>query len=164
MKKTRLLVALLLIAALALSLAACSKKTPATVEQFQNEVKERGYEEVVIDLDTVDETTRATIDQVSAAMKLVDDNPSCSARFYVAKNENSAKNLFAGIKPLAENTAEGGVKTQAEVNLRNYNYYRVKGDSMICVLARIDNTLLYLQADNALEDEVDDIVKTLGYK
>ena len=35
---------------------------------------------------------------------------------------------------------------------------------MICVLARIDNTLLYLQADNALEDEVDDIVKTLGYK
>ena len=164
MKKTRLLVALLLIAALALSLAACgSKKTPATAEQFQNEMKERGYEEIEIDMSTTDAQTRAAVEQVKAAVKMDGDNPSCVVRFYVAKSETNAQQLFAGTKPLAEETA-AGTKTQVETNLGNHSYYRVKGDSMICVLARIDNTLLYLQADNALEDEVDDIVKTLGYK
>ena len=101
MKKTRLLVALLLIAALALSLAACSKKTPATVEQFQNEMKERGYEEIEIDMSTTDEQTRAAVEQVKAAVKMDGDNPSCVVRFYVAKSETNAQQLFAGTKPLA---------------------------------------------------------------
>ena len=164
MKKTRLLVALLLIAALALSLAACgSKKTPATAEQFLNEMTKRDYEKIDVDLSTADKDTVEAVDKVNAAVKMDGDNPACVARFYVAKSDEKAQQLFAGTKPLAENTAEG-TKTQTEVNLGNYSYYRVKGDSVICVLARIDNTLLYLQADKALEDEVDDIVKTLGYK
>ncbi len=158
-KHYRYLTALLLLAAMMLSMSACGKKMPVSVGTFQETMQSLGYEEAVIDDDGSDIFEQ--LDEFTAAARQTDDS-TCVARFFVAKSEPAAISIFNGTRENADDLVSLP-RSNFEKNMGNYSSYRVKNGERDVLLARIDNTILYIIADKNMSDDVSEIAKTLGY-
>ena len=60
---------------------------------------------------------------------------------------------------------EYNVKTlTSEVFLENYNYYAFNSGDHYCMIARIDNTMLWCVANKTYREEIIQNIELLGYK
>ena len=164
MKKTRVLLAAVLMFAVLLSLSACKKRTPATVRQVQNEMIERGFEVEALepeDNGVPRPLKDAALDGV-VFIKLQEGTGRLLGTFAVFQTEDDAARAYDFYKAEAE-AAVTGVKTRLANELPHYEYLRVSDKTVQYTVIRVENTLLYLDADPAFFDEAKDVEKSLGY-
>ncbi len=167
MKKTRVLLAAVLMFAVLLSLSACKKRTPATVNQVRNELIERGFETEPMrpeDFRRIlpDPTAQAVSDGV-VFIKYQEGTGRLLGTFAVFQTEDDASRAYDYTKAEAEADVTG-VKTRLANELPHYEFLRVSAKTVQYTVIRVENTLLYLDAGPAFFDEADEIAQNLGYK
>ena len=133
----------------------CAKKEAISMETFIETMESKGYS-------LYDVTEQFADTYVSKAYIAIDKNEEYQIEFYIIDNESDAKYFFDYNKTLFEEEKEGKY-SETSVNLTNHNKYTLQSGSKYKTLSRIDNTVLYLNVNNAYKTTVQDLVKELGY-
>ena len=81
--------------------------------------------------------------------------------FIELDTDSSAKNMFASNQRIFQDTSSS--KVESSVSVANYSKYMVEVSGKYKVISRIDNTLVYVDADIKYKDDVNDLLKDLGY-
>lgn len=164
MKKTRVLLAAVLMFAVLLSLSACKKRTPAAVTTVRNEMIERGFETEALEPEgngVPRPLKDAALDGV-VFIKYQEGTGRLLGTFAVFQTEDDASRAYDYTKAEAE-AGVTGVKTRLANELPHYEYLRVSDKTVQYTVIRVENTLLYLDADPAFFDEAKDVEKSIGY-
>ena len=153
MKKTlRLPVVFFLILAL-FQLVACGGKTVVSLEDFNLLMEEKGY----VIKDATEQIALDTIRAISLAI-----NEDYQIEYYVFKDIGTAEAVFTQNKLLFEDNKTGGHIEQSR-SYGNNSYYSLISGGNYYVLSRVDNTMIYVVADDDYKKEIADTIKELGY-
>lgn len=149
-------VAVLFIAGIVIFIIMRSGKKAISIEKFEEIVTEKGYNIAGI----LGEQQKD--DTVVAAKAAVNNENTSLINFYILKDKEIAKKLYNENKSkLHQEQKEGD--TQTEMNNKNYESNALKSNGKYIYIARIDNTVIDLVANEVEEQKVKDIVKKLGY-
>jgi len=154
--KKRIVALLLSFAMIACTLAGCSPRTPTTIEAFTQTMEAEGFTMVDVTA-TTDTQGLAT----NVLLAINEDHRYQIELFILADNE-TGEGMFTYNKSYydSEYAAKSSV---TEIFTNNYNYYAFTAGGQFHVVTRIDNTLLYCDADSAYKDEIVDLIEKLGY-
>ena len=139
------------VCALMLLLAACSDKTPATLDDFKGAMEKAGYQIV----DASAQFDKGIAKSVTVAVK---DNG--QVEFFMLANEDNAIASFETNKSKLE-AKSGGVRSS--VSAGNYAFYNLTKDGIYYSVSRVGETMIYAEAPEAQKDEVSELVDSLGY-
>ena len=154
MKRLHKITVIVMMVMMLVGLTACSKKTAISVEEFNDTLESKGY--------TIEDATgQLAPDSITAISLALSDN--YQIEFYEFVDDRTATAVFQENKIIFERAADSGASAEITKNLMNYNYYSASTSSTFYMLAKIDNTMLYVEADVAYKDEIVEIVKELGY-
>lgn len=131
-------------------------KKAITIEKFEKIATEKGHRIVEVQ---IDEDYNDIITESKAAVK---EDDSYLIRFYVLKDNDSAKIFYNENKEEFSKDKKEEDKP-IEEGKKNYDSYTLKSDNQYSYVARIDNTVIRLKVAEALEQEVTDFLKKLGY-
>jgi len=155
MKKSIISFALALVLILSL-LTACSPKIPLTQAAFSDLTGQAGY---------TAEAGCSRFDAwgVTSSVVAADLVRGIAIEFYIFPSPDNAKGAFQ--EKRSELKALGGTwYSLVEGNYANYNTYRGTHDGIYYALSCIDDTLIYVETEEANKAAVDDMLKTLGYR
>jgi hypothetical protein len=151
--KKRIVLALVLVLT-ALLLVGCSAKKALTADEFKTKMEAEGFE-----VEDVTEQFGGAIEKCYVAMQKDGD---FQFEFFVAAEEDQAKQAYSQNKSDFEATkTNGSVETNKE--LANYGRYTLVNDGNYSVISRIDKTFLFLDAQSSYKDDINKVLKTLGY-
>ncbi len=153
MKKKILLITILITSLLFLT--GCGKKA-LTIEEFTSSFDTNKY--------TVGEYQNGQIDTVIDGIQrgAYITNGSYTIDFYILENTSKAEALFKDEKATFE-ASKDGKTIENSIKINNYESYELTTDLMYMYTCRIDNTLLYINANVEDKDEIKSLVKKLGY-
>lgn len=82
--------------------------------------------------------------------------------FYVVEKEDYAKEVFNKTKEefLADKT---GTYSEKSINGSNFSTYKLNSIGEYKYIAYVDNTIMYIKADSSNKENIDAIIKKLGY-
>lgn len=160
MKNIKCIIAIVLIAAFALTSVGCKKKTPATVDTFYEKTAEYGLQKTDLSLDGTD--LASVVKEKAFAFK-ENGEMLILCEFYIANSKSDASRIFSGTKDAAESFVSGA-RSSSSVDSGSYHYYRLANSEVVAVLVQVEDTILYIRADKVFESDADGIVKALGYK
>ncbi len=83
-------------------------------------------------------------------------------QFYELENDSYAKKLYNANKQQME-SEKNGTYIDSNVELINFNKYTLDTQGTYTVVSRIDDTIIYLNVNNEYKEEVNAILKKLGY-
>lgn len=151
MKKIKYLVFLILVPLL----AACSMKKEAIDEdQFIKIMKSEGFEVVNIE---------HQFEQYGYYEEvLVATNENYRIDFYELEDESYAKKLYNKNKQTIESGIEGKY-VNTDSDLINNSKYTLTNKGIYTVISRVDDTIIYLSVSSDYKNEVQEILKKLGY-
>ncbi len=154
MKRFHKFAALAMMMVMLVGLTACSKKTAISVEEFNDILESKGC--------TIEDATGQLAPESITAISLAlsDDY---QIEFYEFVDNETATAVFLENKTIFEGHTGSGASAEITKNIMNYSYYSVSTSSTFYMLAQIDNTMLFVEADVAYKDEIVEIVKELGY-
>lgn len=136
-----------------------TKKTAITVNDFCTKTSELGCEQIELEIE--DETLASIIKESAYVTKETPDGV-LLAEFYIANNSSSAQAIISGTKHAANDLCEDQ-QTSVSKSGSNFSYYKITNYNIVCILSNVDNTIVYIRADKALESEADEIIKAIGY-
>jgi len=155
MKRNKIFIALVSVVMLMCMLCGCSAKTAIDAETFTKTMEAENY--------TVTDVTSDTETNGLATSVLIAANDNYQIEFYVLTDNDTGESVFYNNQNLFDD--EHPTKTMSsEVSSGNYNYYAFNADGNFHMIARVDNTMLWCEADKAYKEEIVDLVKKLGYK
>lgn len=149
-----LLFSLLLVSVLLVT--GCGNKTAITSEDFKQKMEEKQY--------SVDDLTAMFDDSFNMNKVYVATNSDTTYQisFYELKDSDTAANFYEeNKKDLEDNKGTGYV--DSSVNLNNYSKYTLETNDEYKLLSKIDNTVIILNVKKNYKDEVNSIIKELGY-
>lgn len=152
--KKKVFLVLVLMSSLLL-LTGCGKKA-LTIEEFTSSFDTNKY--------TVGEYQNGQIDTVIDGLQrgAYITNGSYTIDFYILKNTSKAEALFKDEKATFE-ASKDGKTIENSIKINNYESYELTTDLMYMYTCRVDNTLLYINANVEDKDEIKSLVKSLGY-
>ena len=83
-------------------------------------------------------------------------------QFYELEDDSFAKKIYNANKQQME-SAKIGTYMESNVDLINNNKYSVDTQGTYTVVSRIDDTIVYLSVNSKFKEEVNSILKKLGY-
>lgn len=132
------------------------EKTPITAEEFKTIMEEKGY---VIGDATAQFEEYGYINKTYIA---ANKDYTYQIEFYEILDEEYARNFFSLNKKVFEDI-KGNLATETNVSMKNYSIYTLSTERKYRVLSRIENTVIYVNVDDAYKDEVKGILEELGY-
>lgn len=153
MKRIKKIAVVLLVGVSLLLMTACAAKEALAVTAFNEIMGEAGYS-------IKDVTETINVDYVETISLAVKED--YQLEFYVFDDKDSAVSVFEQSRSVFEANA-GDVSATLAKNIGNYNFYSSNSDGIYRMVARIDNTMLYVVADAAYKEEITKMVKELGY-
>jgi len=149
-KKNILIFVLLLMVC---GICGCGSKEVLTVESFNGIMIEKGFH-------ISDVTEHVKADYVEAiSLAIAEDY---QIEFYVFSDSESAASVFEQNRSVfEEKSEEKGI--QITKNLSNYSFFSMQEGGVYRLVARIDNTMLYVVADDVHKKEIVELIKELGY-
>ncbi len=153
MKKLQKLVIVTMLTTMLVGLTACSNRTPVSVDDFKETMEENGFE-------IADVTGQLAPESITAIILAYND--AYQIELYETIDDATATALFAENKDNFEDYAVGSAATLSK-NIMNYAYYSVTSSGTYHALSKIDNTMIYVEADAEYKDEISEILKELGY-
>ena len=103
-----------------------------------------------------------TYDQISEAYVALEKDGNYQIEFYITDTNESAISFYNNNKEIFE-SSKGSTAVYTNVDLNNNNKYTLSTGGKYKLLSRIDNTVIYLDVDSKYKDEVNKILKKLGY-
>lgn len=153
MRKCAALAACVLL--LAGALCGCSSKTAITAADFTQTMETEGF--------TVMDVTAETETNDLATAVLIAANQNYQIEFYVLTDADTGEGVFYNNRQLFDD--DHSVKTlSSEVSSDNANYYAFNADGNFHMISRVDNTMLWCEADQTYREEIVALVEKLGYK
>lgn len=151
--KKKLLFVLILLSTLFIT--GCTTKETLEPNQFKTQIEKKGF---------------IVVDQTSAVIHLnADLNYSYIAttpderyaiEYYSFNGESGAQAFYA--QKHADITATGG-QVSTELNQGNYQKYTLNHNGKYTIISRISNTVVFVHADKNYMEEINIIVKDVGY-
>lgn len=130
------------------------EKTPLTAEEFKTKMEEKGYT-------VLDATSLASqYDYVSKIY--VAQKDAYQIEFFEFSNDEYAIGSFNTNKSKFEEF-KGNSSATMTVNIKNYSKYSLNTNGKYKFVSRVNNTLIYLDVEDSVQDEVKEIIKELGY-
>ncbi|MBQ7781890.1 MAG: hypothetical protein IJ405_07705 [Lachnospiraceae bacterium] len=154
MKRLHKITTLVMMVIMLVGLTACTKKTAISVNEFNDIMESKGCT-------IVDATGQLVPESIPAISLALSDE--WQIEFYEFVDNDTAAAVFQENKIIFERAADSGASAEITKNIMNYSYYSASTSSTFYMLAQIDNTMLYVEADVAYKDEIVEIVKELGY-
>ena len=156
MKKKIIRISVLLVI-ISIFLTGCGNKKSITAEEFKNKMeKEEKY--------VIGDATEQFKDynQIKKVYIVADKKYKYQLEFYEISTADEAVSFYNNNKDIFEKE-KTGASAYNEVNVANYNKYTLKTSDKYKVLSRIDNTVVYVNADKKYKDDFNIILKTIGY-
>lgn len=151
--KKKLLFVLILLSTIFIT--GCTTKETLEPNQFKTQIEKKGF---------------IVVDQTSAVIHLnADLNYSYIAttpderyaiEYYSFNGESGAQAFYA--QKHADITATGG-QVSTELNQGNYQKYTLNHNGKYTIISRISNTVVFVHADKNYMEEINIIVKDVGY-
>ena len=145
---------LVLIILLSVSLFGCAPKVAIDGDQFVSIMSEKGFM-LVDNLDIAN-------GQANSIWVAVSPDQGFQIEFYDLLSEDQAKSAYAQDVAAVESQA-GGASVSTGASASNYSITKTQSDGKYMCVSRIDNTIIYFVADERYKDEIDEILKELGY-
>ncbi len=163
MKKIRIIAALLLAVTVLGCFAGCGKeeinldKKVLTPDEFMDIMVAEGYNIYDITAQTTDFTDIETVYAATTGEELY------QIEFIKMVDVEAAEALFTGNKVGLEQYKEANAYTDYDLDLANFSTYKINVIGRYVVVSRVEDTLIFINAPEAFKDEIDRIVKVLGY-
>ena len=155
MRISKFVVILISVVIFICSLCGCSSKTAINTDTFIKTLEAEGF--------TVTDVTSTTETNGLAKSVIIADNEKYQIEFYVLKDNDTGEGVFYNNKELFED--EHSSKTlSSEFASDNYDYYAFNADGNFHMIARVDNTMLWCEANKTYKKEIVALVEKLGYK
>ncbi len=155
MKKIKIAIVLISAVMLMCIMCGCSSKTAIDAETFTKTMESESF--IITDVTNDTETNGLATSVLIAA------NENYKIEFYVLTDNDTGEGVFYNNKQLFDD--EHSVKTMSsEFTTGNYNYYAFNADGNFHMIARVDNTMLWCEAEKTYKDEIVDLIEKLGYK
>lgn len=137
-------------------LTGCGEKQEMTAQEFKNRMEEKGY--------TVEEIDRSTTDYIylEVAYTATNEDNFCQVQFYEMTDIEHALYFFSNNKEIWQEL-EDSSKEAAASGYANYDRYVVTTTNNYYVLSRVGKSVLYINSGRSCEDELSDVVSSLGY-
>lgn len=150
------IVIIMLTFCVAIFLGLNQKKEAISAYDFQSIMKSKGY--IVQDVKEQVED----YDYVKQVYLAINDDYSYQIEFYEFSDDSDSKDFFDYNKSIFE-TSKGNSSAETSKALKNYSKYTLSTDGEYKVLSRIDNTAVYIDVDKEYKDEINSVLKELGY-
>lgn len=111
---------------------------------------------------TVEDITSEYDEEDGVEAVIIAYNDDYQIEFYIVETIRQAKSAYTQNKDDFEDM-KGSGSSNVEVNIANYSKYTQKSDGTFSVISRIENTFIYLEADDKYQDDIEDYLKELGY-
>lgn len=161
MKKKILFIVLgiILVVGIALSVLFVSlnkEKESMTPSEFKSVMKEK---EFVVSDATSQFSEYEYVEQVYIAAP---SSYEYQIEFYELSDDDYAIRFYNNNKSIFE-SSKGSTSGETSVSMKNYSKYTLSTGGKFKVVSRIDDTVLYLDVDDEYKNEVEDLLKELGY-
>lgn len=157
MKKTKYVLVSLLCLVTVLCFTGCGKnKKSISADEFCSKMEDKSFI-------TTDSTAQyATSKEINESYIAISKDYSYQIEFIVLDSDSSAESMYNHNKSTFE--SENPTKNVCtSTSLANYSKYTLLANGKYKVLSRIDNTLIYINADSSHKDEINSILDDLGY-
>ena len=132
------------------------EKKSITTSDFYSIMSQKEY-------NVVDATNQfAGYDYVKQASIAVNKNNTYQIEFYELEDDDSAIYFYNYNKSIVEES-KGSSSAETKVELKNHAKYTLSTNGKYKVVSRINNTVIYLNVDEAFKDTVKNLLKELGY-
>jgi len=132
-------------------------KKPVTVEKFESVAKENGYV-IAIDKDF------EALDEVESVRIAINEEKGYQIDFYVLKDSSIAKNLYNNNKAaFIDIKSEYSNSSSSSADSPKYQKYTVTTSGHFLYIARINNTVIYVNESPEHKNEINKFIKKLGY-
>ncbi|MGN1113933.1 MAG: hypothetical protein ACI4RC_02290 [Oscillospiraceae bacterium] len=156
MKKIKILTSALLCMVIMFTITGCGKKTALTAEDFKSKTEEKGY--------TVQEATDqfSDYDYIKKVYIAIDKEQKYQIEFYEIDSSDNASKFFNNNKSIFEESKSSSC-TETNVSLSNNAKYTLTTNGEYKVISRIDNTAIYVNADEKYKSDIKDLLDDLDY-
>lgn len=147
-----------LILTMLISAASCSlfeKKDSISADDFTKAMEDKDL--------TVEDATDQFEDEDAVLKCLLASTDDYQIEFYILRNGDQAMIAYNNGKEGFEESFSGTGSSHSEVKISNYSKFTMTTGEGYYVLSRIDNTLIYVEADKEYKDEIKDLLESVGY-
>ncbi|MBR2704256.1 MAG: hypothetical protein IKE91_02185 [Clostridia bacterium] len=158
MKKTlKVLLVLIIFLTSLFCFAGCGKKkTAKTADEFYSIMTEKKF--VIKD----SKSEYSSHNEIVRSYVAAPSDLSYQIEFLELDSDASAKNMFASNQRIFQDTSSSN-KAESSVSVSNYAKYTLESNGKYKVISRIDNTLVYVDAEIKYKDDVNKLLDELGY-
>lgn len=157
-KKTTIIIIAIIVLIIALCIGAYSllnkPKTAISADTFNSSMTDKNY--AVVDI--INQYNE--YDYIKKAYVAKNDN--YQIEFYETSNNDYAIQMYDNNKQTFENEkSDSSIETTKSA--KNYSVYSLTVNGKYKYISRIDNTIIYINADKEYKDEIKEVIKELGY-
>lgn len=131
------------------------EKTPITADTFNTIMTEKGY--VMTDTTSQFAQYGSLMTKSYAAQK-----SGYQIEFYELSNEENAISMYNTNKAKFE-SQKANASTSATASMNNYAIFSLTTNGKYKYVSRIDNTLIYIDANTDYKNSIKSVVKEMGY-
>lgn len=151
--KKKLLFVLILLSTLFIT--GCTTKETLEPNQFKTQIEKKGF----IVVDQTSAVIHLNADLIYSYIATTPDER-YAVEYYSFNGESGAQAFYA--QKHADITATGG-QVSSELNQGNYQKYTLNHNGKYTVISRISNTVVFVHADKNYMEEINIVVKDIGY-
>lgn len=157
MKKLKSLLAVALCLVCLLGFSGCGKnKTPVSADEFCTKLEAKGF------YVTDSTSSYSQYKEITESYIALSPDYKYQIEFIVADSVSNASYLYNTNKSKFE-LSKGNFSKNKSIEMANYATYTMVSNGKYQVVSRIDNTLVYVNVDEAYKDDVQSILNELGY-
>jgi len=135
----------------------CGEKTALTSAEFKTKMEAKDFTVH----DASDQEDFAGIDWIKKVYVALDKNRNFKIEFYEITTAEKATAFFDNNKQIFEESKGNAAVTDVAVG--NHAKYSLTSEGKFKVISRIDNTVIYSVNDSEFKDNVNEVLKDLGY-
>ena len=139
--------------ALLFTITGCKGKKPLTAEGFKNKMSQEGYQ--------IQDISEKYVGK-GAKSVLIAKKDEYQIEFFVTENKDYAVGSYNLNKEKFEKT-KGNNMIETQKSIGNVSKYTLKSNSTYKVVSRIGDTFIYVNVPGAKTEEINEVLKKLGY-
>lgn len=131
------------------------EKTPIQAEEFKTMMEAKGFK-------IADVTSQFAQYRDYMSTAYVAQKDGYQIEFFILSNLDNAVSMYNTNKAKFE-SQKGNVSGAYSTSLKNYSLYSITTNGKYKYVSRIDNTLVYVDADTTYQGDIKTVLKSIGY-
>ena len=136
-----------------LSITGCGMKKVMYEKEFKEFFKDTDY--VVMDVDD-----KVDSSDVLNAIVAIKSDDSYKIEYYLFKDSSSSRTTYYNNRDYIKENVDG---IRKEISGKNYQAFYFTNNEFYKVVERVDNSLIFINADRNYKREIDKLLESMGY-